>query len=300
MARLTLLQYGKLLKKLSAGSKDSMIATFADGSTAEGNLVVGCDGANSAVRECILGKEAAQVEDLDIQMLNVSCSFPKETAMLQRMGHPVFKNSYHPDGFMWWQSIQDVKDPMAPETWLFQNVLSWIGEPRAEDFPDPASRMKFWKEKAEKFAEPWRTVGRDLPNDLPVIVDRTTVWRPTVDWSGKFSHRVTIAGDAAHPMPPHRGQGLNNALQDAAVLADELKAVKADRKSLSDAVTAFEKDMKQRTLEEIPISIAQAQMVHSFDTLMNAPFFKHGMQKYREDQEAKGQGVEGATAPKVQ
>ena len=284
---------------LSSASNDTMTATFADGSTAQGSLVVGCDGANSIVRECILGKDAAQVEDLDIQMLNVSCTFPKETAMLQRMGHPVFKNSYHPDGFMWWQSIQDVKDPNAPETWLFQNVISWIGQPRAEDFPDAASRMKFWKEKAQNFAEPWRSVGKDLPDDLPVIVDRTTVWRPTMDWTQKFGHRVTLAGDAAHPMPPHRGQGLNNALQDAAVLAEELKAVKAGEKSLSEAVAAFEKDMKQRTLQEIPISIAQAQMVHSYDTLMNAPFFKHGMNKYREEQEAKGEGVEVATAPKV-
>ena len=284
---------------LSSGSNDTMTATFADGSTAQGSLVVGCDGANSIVRECILGKDAAQVEDLDIQMLNVSCTFPKETAMLQRMGHPVFKNSYHPDGFMWWQSIQDVKDPNAPETWLFQNVISWIGQPRAEDFPDAASRMKFWKEKAQNFAEPWRSVGKDLPDDLPVIVDRTTVWRPTMDWTQKFGHRVTLAGDAAHPMPPHRGQGLNNALQDAAVLAEELKAVKAGEKSLSETVAAFEKDMKQRTLQEIPISIAQAQMVHSYDTLMNAPFFKHGMNKYREEQEAKGEGVEVATAPKV-
>jgi hypothetical protein len=33
---------------------------------------------------------------------------------------------------------------------------------------------------------------------------------------------------------------------------------------------------------------------------MNAPFFKHGMNKYREEQEAKGEEVEVATAPKVQ
>jgi hypothetical protein len=46
--------------------------------------------------------------------------------------------------------------------------------------------------------------------------------------------------------------------------------------------------------------LEKAQMVHSYDTLMNAPFFKHGMNKYKEDQEAKGEGVEVATAPKAQ
>ena len=84
------------------------------------------------------------------------------------------------------------------------------------------------------------------------------------------------------------------------MLVDELRAVKAGKKPLGDAVAAFESDMKRRTLEEIPISIMQAQMVHSYDTLMSAPFFKHGMNRYREEQEAKGEGVEVATAPKIQ
>lgn len=45
------------------------------------------------------------------------------------------------------------------------------------------------------------------------------------------------------------------------------------------ALREYEAEMRERVLQEIPISVAQAQMVHSFDTLMNAPFFKHGMNK---------------------
>ena len=284
---------------MTSGPNDSVVATFADGTSVTGSLIVGCDGSNSVVREALVGKDAAEAEDLDIQMFNVSCSFPKETALLQRMGHPVFKNSYHPEGFMWWQSIQDVKDPEQPETWLFQNCLSWIGKPYVEDFPDRESRLAFWKEKAQLFADPWKTVGRDFPEDLPIVTDRTTVWTPNMDWSKtEFGSRVTLAGDAAHTMPPHRGQGLNNALQDAAELVEQLKAVKSGEKSLSGAVGAYEKDMKERTLVEIPISVAQARMVHNFDTLLNAPFFKHGMNKYKEEMEAKGQKIEVATAEK--
>ena len=90
------------------------------------------------------------------------------------MGHPIFKASYHPDGYMWWQSIQDVQDPEKPEEWRFQNCFSWIGSPRAEDFSGAAEILTFWREKAKSFAEPWRSVGRDFPDDLNVVVDRTT------------------------------------------------------------------------------------------------------------------------------
>jgi 2-polyprenyl-6-methoxyphenol hydroxylase-like FAD-dependent oxidoreductase len=259
-------------------------ATFADGSSASGSFLAGCDGANSGVREALVGKDKAQVEDLDINMFNVSCAYPAEVSKLLRSKHPCFKNSYHPDlGMMYWLSIMDVTDPDRPETWLHQNCVSWIGAPRAEDLPDQASRTEFLHEKAALFAEPWRSAGTKFPENLSFGIDRITVWDPSVDWSGSDLYgRVTLAGDSAHCMPPHRGQGLNNALQDAALLVEELDAANQGKKSLMEAVQAYEKDMKERTIKEIPISIAQARMVHSWETLMNAPFIKMGMNKQAE------------------
>ena len=74
----------------------------------------------------------------------------------------------------------------------------------------------------------------------------------------------------------------------------------ADRsKTLAVAIQEYEKEMRARVLTEIPISIAQAQMVHSFDTLLQAPFFKHGMHKYREERERRGESIEVATDAKV-
>jgi 2-polyprenyl-6-methoxyphenol hydroxylase-like FAD-dependent oxidoreductase len=97
-----------------------------------------------------------------------------------------------------------------------------------------------------------------------------------------------------------QGQGLNNALEDAAKLVDELSAAASGQYTLTEALRRYEKDMRSRMDTEIPISVAQAQMVHSFDTLMEAPFFKHGMNKYRADREAAGLEIEGATQPKLQ
>lgn len=119
-----------------------------------------------------------------------------------------------------------------------------------------------------------------------------------MDWSqNALAGKVTLAGDAAHPMPAHRGQGLNNAVQDAAVLVDEIAEAMKGEKPLQEGFMAYEMDMKARTLEEITISIRRAQIVHNFDTLMAAPFFKHGLNKYREELEARGAETETAAGP---
>ncbi len=88
-------------------------------------------------------------------------------------------------------------------------------------------------------------------------------------------------------MPAFRGQGLNNALQDAAKLVDELKDLDKSARPLSDAIADYEKEMKERALTEMKVSILQAETVHNWDRLMEAPFIKHGMNKYREEQEEK-------------
>ncbi|KAL1984207.1 hypothetical protein VTN96DRAFT_9341 [Rasamsonia emersonii] len=185
-------------------------AGFEDGSSVSGDLVVGCDGAKSTVRELLVGKEAAQVVSTDIHMFNFTCSYSAETARFLRMRHPILKNSYHPDiNTMFLLTIQDVPSPSAPETWKYQLFMSWSGSPRPEDFPDQASRTAFFKSRAEHWAEPWRTAAREVPDDITFPTDRCSIWTPSSSWSeAPLAGVVTIAGDAAHPMAPHRGQGL--------------------------------------------------------------------------------------------
>jgi salicylate hydroxylase len=57
--------------------------------------------------------------------------------------------------------------------------------------------------------------------------------------------RLTLLGDAAHPMLPHGGQGANQALEDGLALATVL--AQADRASVPEALRIYESVRRERT-----------------------------------------------------
>jgi salicylate hydroxylase len=57
--------------------------------------------------------------------------------------------------------------------------------------------------------------------------------------------RLTLLGDAAHPMLPHTGQGANQAIEDAIALATVLS--RADRVSAPRALLIYEQLRRERT-----------------------------------------------------
>lgn len=66
---------------------------------------------------------------------------------------------------------------------------------------------------------------------------------PLPRWS---SGRLTLLGDAAHPMLPHLGQGVNQALEDAVALATLLRAATTSA-GVPRALAAYEKLRRGRT-----------------------------------------------------
>jgi 2-polyprenyl-6-methoxyphenol hydroxylase-like FAD-dependent oxidoreductase len=148
---------------------------------------------------------------------------------------------------------------------LFQHNFSWMNSPTPEVVPDSASRPAQWN-RSRRVSDPWRTVGVELPEDLDLDIDRIRVRRPDMDWSQtEFGRRVTIVGDAAHCMPPHRGQGLSNALHDSATLVEELVAVENGEKTLGDVVEAYEKQMKSVFCGRFPSRCARRSLVMTGD-----------------------------------
>lgn len=90
-------QYGKRLVSVDS---DGIVATatFEDGSTASGNLIIGCDGSRSKVREFLVGKAAAQPVETGMTLINHAVSgYTAEQALSFRKFHQIGTCGYHPD-----------------------------------------------------------------------------------------------------------------------------------------------------------------------------------------------------------
>jgi salicylate hydroxylase len=129
--------------------------------------------------------------------------------------------------------LRHLPDPAALQFWIgpgahllhypicggkLINFLAVIDEPARWTAPD-------WMEPAEPGAHLSAFAGwHPAVTELISAVPQSPRWglfarRPLAQWN---KGRVVLLGDAAHAMLPHQGQGANQAIEDAFVLAEEL------------------------------------------------------------------------------
>ncbi|OCK81663.1 FAD/NAD(P)-binding domain-containing protein [Lepidopterella palustris CBS 459.81] len=274
-------QYGKeLAEVIEEGNQ--VTAVFTDGTKATGDVLVGCDGARSKTRDFICGEEMAQLTTVPLTMFNFTQQYTAEQALHVRKLNPIFATSIHPDfGAMFWLSIQDVPDPDKPETWVFQLLMSWMNDPLPKAEDNDEGRLAFLKKRSEKWAEPWKSAGLWVKEGTKIPNDPGTYWERAAQWDNRKG-KMTLCGDAAHPMTPHRGQGLNNALQDSSNFVSAIKEAASGGNSLANAIDAYDKEVLERGTLEMQISLKQTIFIHNWETLMASPMVKMGMRQAKE------------------
>ncbi|KAF2194145.1 FAD/NAD(P)-binding domain-containing protein [Zopfia rhizophila CBS 207.26] len=279
-------QYGKeVVGIVEEGEK--VRVRFKDGSEVVGDVVAGCDGARSRVRECIVGEERARLTEVPLSIFNFTQRFSREQALYLREKNPLFTKSIHPDhGTLFWLSIQDVPDPAKPETWLFQLLISWVDNPLPDSENNYAGRLAYLRKLSENWAEPWKSAGLWVKDDTKIPMDPGTYWEKASRWDNRGG-KMTLCGDAAHPMTPHRGQGLNNALQDASNFVSAIQDVDSGKRSLEEAVSEYDKEVLERGVLEMQISLKQTMLIHNWQTLMASPMVKMGMHQAKKEDEDK-------------
>ncbi|QKX59694.1 uncharacterized protein TRUGW13939_06834 [Talaromyces rugulosus] len=286
---------GKLRKLLSGGqqvtiqfekklvdiviTQSGVVASFSDGTQYSGDLLVGCDGSHSKVREYLVGADLAKPVDIDLTMINHAVSgYTASQAHLLRKYHPIGKLGYDPQiyGIFLLAVALDCSNLEKPEEWKFQIQHSWWGAPRISELNDPKKRLQFYKGRCSKLCEPFRTAALALSDDIVLSIDQSRQWAP-IKWDNRGG-RVTLAGDAAHSMLPHRGQGLNNAMQDTGELYGAIKAIASGKSSLEPEITSYENAMRPRGVKDVDLSLETGQKMH-VSYLQESPFLKMGFHK---------------------
>jgi salicylate hydroxylase len=202
------IRLGAHCTKVSAVNREAA-ATFADGSTIEADVIVGADGINSVVRESLFGPQPARYT----QQMAWRCIVP----------------------------IECVPTRVGPAVEIGRDeYVGWIG-PEGHVICYPIRRGELYNIFAGHVSEDWADESWVVPSTVAELLAGFGGWNdallgmlskvqqcfkwgirdrdPLPQWA---RGRVTLLGDAAHPMMPTLAQGAAMALEDAFALARNL------------------------------------------------------------------------------
>ncbi|GME23717.1 putative monooxygenase FAD-binding protein [Neofusicoccum parvum] len=273
------IQYGKRLVSFDATSGPGVTATFADGSIAKADILIGADGAHSTVRTQLLGPEKAAATLMPLLMCMTICKLPVELIKEFQKHHHRICALFHPDGSFFLVGVHDAYDKPDPADWDFTVGHFWPAEPptnplAGRDGGEIIREIKRRMSVLGKWAEPWPSIARSIDERQPAYASFISYWA-TQRWDDHEARgKVTLMGDAAHPMPPHRGSGLGNAIQDVSKLLEEIKNMKAnDSESLQEAVKRYEEEMWPRGAETVRVTVETAKQTQNWDAFKKSSFF---------------------------
>ena len=216
--------------------------SFADGTRATADAVVGADGVHSLVREIVVGPDAplhkgriAYRAVFDASLMGGGEIRPSRTKWWGPDRHIVIYYTKADRSELYFvTSVPEPADWMTAESW---SAKGDVRELRAayEGF-HPEVRMVL---EACPDCHKWAILERE----------------PLPTWS---DGRVVLLGDSCHPMTPYMAQGAATSIEDAAVLARALEAVEFD--DIEGAFRTYEATRKPRTSRIQAISSANTWM----------------------------------------
>ncbi|MDI1237451.1 MAG: 3-hydroxybenzoate 6-monooxygenase [Polaromonas sp.] len=187
---------------------DSVRVRLANGETLPGVALIGADGLWSKVREAVVGDGKPRVS-----------------------GHIAYRAVLK-------------REDVPPHLWS-DDVLLWGGE-KTHLVHYPLRRGELFNLVAvfhsSKYDEGWNTFGdpaelterfRDACPQVRELLGKIETWKmwvlcdrePVKNWTDR---RVTLLGDAAHPMLQYLAQGAGQAIEDAVVLREALRFARGD------------------------------------------------------------------------
>ncbi|GGZ08178.1 FAD-dependent monooxygenase [Streptomyces nitrosporeus] len=192
---------------------ESSVLTFADGRTAEADLVVGADGIKSVVRQELFSDKGP--------VFSGEHAYRAVISVDDAQGMVVDDNlrMYIGRGTKVYLLPLRHRNAVSFDITALCPDSTWAPQVTKEDLLATVEGFD------ERLVEITRNLDMDTVNIRAVYdIDPVDTWH---------SGSVVLVGDAAHSMLHHQGQGANSAIEDAGALADALRQADTPREGLA-------------------------------------------------------------------
>lgn len=215
-------QWSKTLTEIS-GDDRSVKATFSDGTSETGSLLVGCDGANSTVNRILHPKGHKDEGETGLRLLLATADYPASEISAIRKIDPFFLYCVDPEPevLLRVNFLESASDDSrhADDVVRCQIVLCWPYRANWLDRVDPTDcpntkigQRVLIRHLSESWAEPFRSFVQNMPRDADI--QPVDLMDGYIDMSAGFGGRVTLAGQAANPVSTPFGDGAESSMTD--------------------------------------------------------------------------------------
>ncbi|NUT44842.1 MAG: FAD-dependent monooxygenase [Thermoactinospora sp.] len=255
--------FGKRLKNFTEGTDGTVTALFADGTRATGDVLVGADGGNSAVRRRLV----PEVKVIDADLCGAMGRTPATDRFLELVpGRGTMVKG--PAITLMLGRMQFGREPSEAAA----ELVPGLPMPYRESYvrwvllvpPNhPAASKPGWDDARELvlgLIDGWHPDLRDLVRGADMSgVGRSKIYdRPMPPWP---VGRTTLLGDAAHLTLASGGNGATTAMQDAVRLSALLAEVDQGRRDLLSALEEYQHDLLERGNAAVEVG---KQALHRF------------------------------------
>lgn len=206
-------------------SDDQVTAYFADGTSVTGDMLIGCDGMFSEVRNQLFPEKSV----LRFTKLISTGGYAKIAELSEPLDS--IRMTFGERGFFAY-SVSD-----KGEVWWFNNYFR-DQEPKPQEI-EKILKAEIKDHLADIHKNDDPLFSRIIRNSYEIITYPVYDLPRLSKW---YKGKVCLIGDAAHGISPHIGQGASLALEDTVVIAEQLKL----NKECEAAFQAFQSERQSR------------------------------------------------------